>query len=187
MNRYTLIAGVNGTGKSSLRGVLEGQGENLGHIIDADLIAREKHLGILEAGKQAIVEIAECLEKNVSFTQETTLAGNRIEKTLIQARKQGYYVSLFYIGISSVEESLSRISNRVKKGGHDIPAQDVYRRFYRRFEYLSRVLPYCDETAFYDNENGFIKVAEIKNNRFNYVNGYRPAWLTELKEKLGLR
>lgn len=26
MNTYTIIAGVNGTGKTSLRGVLEGQG-----------------------------------------------------------------------------------------------------------------------------------------------------------------
>ena len=35
MNNYTLIAGVNGTGKSSLRGVLEGQGAPLGHIIES--------------------------------------------------------------------------------------------------------------------------------------------------------
>ena len=41
MNSYILIAGVNGTGKSSLRGVLEGQGVLLGHIIDADTIAKE--------------------------------------------------------------------------------------------------------------------------------------------------
>ena len=41
MNIYTIIAGVNGTGKSSLRGVLEGQNINLGHIIDPDVIAKE--------------------------------------------------------------------------------------------------------------------------------------------------
>lgn len=186
MNRYTLIAGVNGTGKSSLRGVLEGQGIILGHIIDADLIAKENHLGILQAGKQAIKEINDCLSKNISFTQETTLAGGRIEKTLIQARKQGYYVSLFYVGISSAEESLLRIENRVRKGGHNIPAEDVLRRYAGRFEALAKVLPYCDEVTFYDNENGFIKVAEIKNNRFHYSNGYRPEWLVELKERLHL-
>lgn len=75
MNNYTLIAGVNGTGKSSLRGVLEGQGAPLGHIIDANAIANENNFDNLRAGKQAVSEIQFCLENNISFTQETTLSG----------------------------------------------------------------------------------------------------------------
>lgn len=71
MNQYTIIAGVNGTGKSSFRGVLEGQGEYLGHIIDPDLIAKENSFDTVRAGKQAIREIDSCLERNISFTQET--------------------------------------------------------------------------------------------------------------------
>lgn len=43
MNNYILIAGVNGTGKSSFLGVLEGQGTPLGHIVDADAIAKENN------------------------------------------------------------------------------------------------------------------------------------------------
>ena len=180
MNRYTLIAGVNGTGKSSLRGVLEGQGTILGHIIDADQIAKNHHYNVVQAGRQAIAEINHCLELNVSFTQETTLSGKRVEQTLKQARKQGYYVVMYYIGLSTAQESLQRIKNRVLKGGHDIPAEDVLRRFSGRIEALQRVLPYCDEVIFYDNENGFVKVAEIKNGRFQYTNGYRPGWLEDL-------
>ncbi len=181
MNRCTLIAGVNGTGKSSLRGVLEGQGAILGHIIDPDYIAKQNSFDVVRAGKQAIEEINDCLDRNVSFTQETTLAGKRIERTLKQARKQGYYVVMYYVGLDSLEESLKRIENRVRKGGHDIPTDDVVRRYSNRYEALRRVLPYCDEVIFYDNENGFIKVAEITNNRFNYSNGYRPQWLENLK------
>ena len=51
---------------------------------------------------------------------------------------------------------------------------------------LKRIVPLCDEVIFYDNENGFIKVAEIKNNKFNYSNGYRPKWITEFENKLKL-
>ena len=32
-----------------------------------------------------------------------------------------------------------------------------------RFESLVRVLPYCDEVALFDNENGFVEVAEYTN------------------------
>lgn len=186
MNHYTLIAGVNGVGKSSFRGVLEGQGMVLGHIIDADYIAKENNFDAIKAGKQAIQEIDNCLQRNISFTQETTLAGKRIEKTLIQARKQGYYVTLFYIGLDSMDESIKRIENRVQKGGHNIPYKDVQRRYKGRYDALKRVLPYCDEVAFYDNENGFVKVGEIRNNKFHFSSGYRPKWLMDLVSKCGL-
>ena len=182
MNNYILIAGVNGTGKSSLRGVLEGQGVLLGHIIDPDVIAKRNNGDNLTAGKEASAQINYCLENNLSFTQETTLAGHRAEKTIRQARKQGYFITMYYVGLGSKEESLERIANRVRKGGHDIPRDDVIRRYENRLEALKKILPLCDNVIFYDNENGFVKVAEIKNNTFNYTNGYRPKWIELIKE-----
>lgn len=186
MNNYILIAGVNSTGKSSLRGVLEGQGVLLGHIIDADAIAKQNNFDNIKAGKEAIKEINYCLENNLSFTQETTLAGHRTERTIKQARKQGYFITMFYVGLNSKEESITRIANRVKKGGRNIPEVDVVRRFKNRFDSLRKVIPLCDEVIFYDNENGFVKVAEITNNKFSYTNGYRPQWIEEIKSELSL-
>ena len=63
MKEYILIAGVNGTGKSSFRGVLEGQGVPIGHIVDPDLIAKQNNYNELSAGKQAVREIQACLQK----------------------------------------------------------------------------------------------------------------------------
>lgn len=186
MNNYIIIAGVNGTGKSSLRGVLEGQNVLLGHIIDADVIAKENNFDNIKAGKKAIEEINYCLENNISFTQETTLAGHRTIRTIKQARKRGYYITMYYVGLNSAEESLQRIANRVRKGGHNIPSDDVKRRFENRINSLGEVIPLCDEVIFYDNENGFVKVAEIKNNRFQYSNGYKPDWIVKYKGTLDL-
>lgn len=186
MNSYVLIAGVNGTGKTSLRGVLEGQGVLFGHIIDADAIAKQNNYDNIKAGKMAISEINYCLENNLSFTQETTLSGHRTERTIRQARKQGYMVTMYYVGLNSKEESLSRIANRVRKGGHSIPKDDVIRRFNKRTDSLKEILPLCDKVIFYDNENGFVKVAEITNNKFSYTNGYRPQWLDQIKKELSL-
>ena len=186
MNNYILIAGVNGTGKSSLRGVLEGQGTPLGRIIDADAIAKANNYNNIRAGKQAVAEIQFCLDNNISFTQETTLAGHKVVRSLKQARKQGYFVTMYYIGLNSKEESILRIANRVRKGGHNIPDEDVIRRFDNRAEALSKVIPLCDKVVFYDNENGFVKVAEIINNKFSFTNGLQPVWLKEIKEKIGL-
>lgn len=65
------------------------------------------------------------------------------------------------------------------------PDSDVKRRFAKRFEDLTAVLPYCDEVTFYDNENGFAAVAEYKNGEILQIGGRTPEWLAELKEIAG--
>ena len=166
--KYILVAGLDGTGKTSLIGALKGLNLISSNIIDD------------ETDKISMIQYF--LENNLTFTQETTLAGYRVEKTIRQARRQGYDVVMFYVGLNSVEESLLRIANRVRKGGHDIPGDYVKLRYQNRLESLKRVLPLCDEVIFYDNENGFVKVAEIRNNTFNYTNGYRPDWIQEVEQ-----
>ena len=68
----------------------------------------------------------------------------------------------------------------MKRGGHDIPREIVLRRFSDRFEAVKKVLPYCDEAEFYDNDNGFVKVAEYRKGELLCVGDARPAWLVEL-------
>jgi predicted ABC-type ATPase len=169
MKTYTIIAGVNGVGKNSLTGALTAVRTDLGIIIDTT--ARPDDYS---------ERINSCLEKGINFTQETTLSGVRTIKTMQKAKEKGYFIRLYYIGVSSAEESIMRIQNRVKKGGHDIPAEDVMRRFDKRFESLSAVLPYCDEAVLFDNENGFKEVAVYKNGTLSVICEDKPEWLREL-------
>ena len=190
MKIYTIIGGINGAGKSSLTGVLRAETNDLGTVIDVDKLAAFLGGSNLKAGKAAVQKIDRLLEQGASFTQETTLAGRKTERTARKARERGYYVRLYYIGLNSADESIKRIANRVAKGGHDIPQEDVYRRFSSRFDSLLRVLPLCDEAAFYDNENGFVEVANYQNGEIIPKGDYRPAWLRELmahatREQLG--
>ena len=180
MKTYTIIGGVNGVGKSSFTGVLKERCEDLGQIIDVDKITAELGKGSLAGGKAALTKIDNCIEKRLSFTQETTLSGYRTEATAKKVKDLGYFVRLFYIGLDSADESLLRIRNRVKRGGHDIPADDVERRFKGRWEAVAKVLPYCDAAEFYDNDNGFIKVADYKNGELRKVGELSPEWLKEL-------
>lgn len=182
MKTYTIVAGVNGCGKSSLTGVLRSEIHNLGIIIDVDKITAECGGNTLEGGKRALRLIEDCLEKEVCFTQETTLSGRKTLNTVKRAIEKDYYVRLYYVGLDTVEESLLRIENRVKKGGHSITPEAVVRRFDKRFEDLLAVLPHCHEATFYDNDNGFITVARYKNGEINRVGSKQPRWFAELME-----
>lgn len=180
MKNYTIIGGVNGVGKSSFTGVLKERSTDLGVIVDVDKITAELGGNTLEGGKAALRKLRECIDKGISFTQETTLSGRKTEATAKQVRDLGYHVRLFYIGLDSTEESLSRVANRVKRGGHDIPHDDVVRCFEGRWEAVAKVLPYCDEAEFYDNDNGFVLVAEYRNGELRTVGTCYPRWLAEL-------
>lgn len=184
MKVYTIIGGVNGVGKSSFTGVLKEQSTDLGIIVDVDKITSELGAGAIAGGKAALKKINECIEKGISFTQETTLSGRKTEATAKEVKEKGYHVRLFYIGLDTAEESLVRIANRVRRGGHDIPENDVERQFAGRWEAVAKVLPYCDEAEFYDNDNGFVKVAEYRNGELRLVGQLQPKWLFELQKHL---
>jgi len=184
MKIYTIIAGVNGVGKSSLTGVLVGESSDLGVIIDTDKITAELDGDKLKGGKTAIERINKSLEMGVNFTQETTLSGVRTLKTIKRARELDYYIRLYYIGVDTADESLKRIRNRVEKGGHDIPREDVLRRYSKRFDDLIAILPFCNEVKFYDNENGFVEKAEYRNGCLILKSSTVPRWLNELQTKL---
>ena len=179
MKQYTIIGGVNGVGKSSLSGVLRHQLPDMGWIIDPDAIAVKEACDRLTAGKIALARVQACLQKEVNFSQETTLSGKRTIRTIQQARNKDYHIRLYYVGVSSAEESLSRIANRMRKGGHNIPEQDVFRRYEKRFADLAEVLPYCDEVHFYDNENGFREVGIYQNGETVPLVAPLPQWLQD--------
>ena len=184
MKTYTIIGGVNGTGKSSLTGVLKTQTTDLGQIIDVDEITAENGGSAIQGGKIALERIRTCLEKGISFTQETTLSGRKTELTALDARERGYSIRLFYVGLDSAEECLQRIENRVAHGGHDIREEDVLRRFAGRWAAVAKVLPYCDEAHFFDNYNGFVEVAEYANGELIVKGSKPPAWIQEFRQYL---
>lgn len=111
MKTYTIIGGVNGTGKSSLTGVLKAETADLGKIIDVDKL-NIKYGDVIAGGKAAVKLISDCINNGISFTQETTLSGHKTASTAKLAREKGYFVRLYYVGLSSVEESIKRIANR---------------------------------------------------------------------------
>lgn len=184
MKTYTIVAGVNGCGKSSLTGVLRTEVDNLGKIIDVDKITASCGGNLLEGGKKAVAMIDQCLAQEICFTQETTLSGRKTLDTIKRAVAKDYYIRLYYVGLDTMEESLLRIENRVKKGGHNIDSGTVANRFEKRFEDLLEVLPHCNEATFYDNDNGFVTVAKYKNGELQVVGQHRPRWLQELVEKM---
>lgn len=173
MNEFTIVAGAVGVGKSSFIGALASFKNSLGEII-------------ADGDKTAVHRIQSCMDDGVDFTLESTLSGENTIAVIKTATEKGYLIILYYIAVSSAEECLHRISNRVCKGGRNVSAEEVRLSYLHRFEVLPLILPYCDSVRFYDNENGFRYVAEYRNGEIIHADNRYPDWLKELNEKLVL-
>ena len=180
---YTMIGGVNGVGKSSFIGAQKNN-TDFSVVIDVDKMTALNRVFSFEGGKMASQCINECLEDGISFAHETALADNKAESTALKAKEQGYFIRLYYIGLDTAEESLKRISNRVARGGYDIGEVDIRRRFAERWRAVKKILPYCNEAFFFDNDNGFVEVAKYLDSTMVLRGESQPTWILEFSEYL---
>jgi predicted ABC-type ATPase len=63
------------------------------------------------------------------FAFETTLAGRTFLPWVARLRSAGYHVHLAFLSLPSPDLAVARVSERVRQGGHDVPAEVVRRRF----------------------------------------------------------
>ncbi len=74
-----------------------------------------------------------------------------------------------------------RIQNRKLKGGSGISRSNIENSFARRYD-LVAILTYCNEAIFFDNENGFVGIAEYKNKKWNQLTESLPEWMVSFLE-----
>ena len=131
-----LFAGCNGAGKTTFARAYLTQLKPVPRFLNADEIARglsplDPSTIAVKAGRLLIHEIEECINSGDSFGLESTLSGTTLAKLLQQAKAHGYQIEIHYLWLPSPVLALRRIAQRVKMGGHSVPAPDVKRRFAR--------------------------------------------------------
>lgn len=97
-----IIAGPNGAGKTTAAKVLLPDVFQVNTFINADLIAANLNPTspesvAMEAGRQMLIEIENCLTQKVTFVIETTLATKSYINLVKKAQQMGYEVVLFVV------------------------------------------------------------------------------------------
>ncbi len=153
-----IIAGPNGAGKTTFALRFLPQVATV-HFINADLIASglsplQPSAGALEAGRVFLRRLHEFAEKHIDFAFETTLSGRTYITLIKRLRSQGYKVHMIFLWLPSVELALRRVADRVRRGGHSVPAPDVRRRFRKGLYNLFHVYrELCDVVDLFDNSS----------------------------------
>jgi len=153
----SVLAGVNGAGKSSLFGSLVEESDATYVDPDArtrEILASEPQLTLTEANSRAWKAgrklLHTAVENRESYAFETTLGGRSIAADL-KAAAQVMPVRVWYVGLASPEMHIQRVQARVAAGGHDIPEDKIRSRYERSRINLIDLLPDLLELRVYDN------------------------------------
>jgi len=184
---YTIIAGVNGSGKSTIyhSGILDSQ--NMGIRINVDELIQKEYQNKwndkmiqMEAGLRIVKQINDCLDNGKSFNQETTLSGGTTFYTIKRAKEKGFKISLYYIGLENVELSIQRVRERVDKGGHGIDRETLLNRYRISLNNLKEAVRLCDNVVIYDNSRNFEKTLDVRDNTLRYCAKVIPDYYKEI-------
>ena len=131
-----VVAGPNGSGKTTF--VSEYLHDADIEYISADALAEnlvstpeDLDKAKIQAGRLFFKEIQRLIESEKDFVVEVTLAGKGFERIIRRLKRAGYAVTILFLFLKSPEMCIARVRNRVRAGGHDVPTEDIVRRFYR--------------------------------------------------------
>lgn len=163
-----IVAGPNGAGKTTFALEYLPEIANCKTFINADLIAAglsplAPETALIAASRLFLNEIERCIAARINFALETTLAGRTYLKLIRRLRQDGWCVELIYLALPDVEMSRLRVAERVLHGGHNIPIEDIERRFPRSLQnLLNDFSPAVDRTQCLMNDGAMPQIVFIQ-------------------------
>ena len=164
--------GPNGSGKST---VTKGF-DIIGEYINADEIKKQRNCSDLEAAQFATVLREVAVKNRRDFTFETVLSSPRNVELLKKAKSVGYRIEVVFVLTSDPQINISRVAQRVKNGGHDVPKDKIISRYHKSLDNISAMLKIADIMWVVDNSTEkaeliiYSKDSEVSINETPYWN-----------------
>ncbi len=155
--KVIIIAGPNGAGKTTFAREFLPNEAGCPQFVNADLIAAglapfAPQTAAVQAGRLMLAEMERHFAAGHSFAFETTLAGRGYLRHIRCWQATGYVVEIIFLRLTSAEEAIARVAQRVRQGGHDIPEAVIRRRFDAGLNNFRQFYgPCADAWALYDN------------------------------------
>lgn len=153
-----VIAGPNGSGKTSITTkLLKHEWIEDSIYINPDNVANDifgdwnSPEAVKKAADYCDALREKCLTERKSIIFETVLSSPSKVEFISKAKKQGYFVRLFFVCTNSPTINASRIAKRVLEGGHDVPISKIISRYYKSIANGLYLAEEIDRSYFYDN------------------------------------
>lgn len=165
-----IIAGANGSGKTTFASTFLPEYAQCNRFINADLIASglspfSPGQVAVKSGKLVLEQIKSYSDNNVDFGFETTMSGVTYLRYLKMLKDKGYKIHVFFLWIPNARLAVERVKDRVAQGGHNVPTSDIKRRFKRSLEkFFNQYRLLADQWMLFNNEQSKPKLIARKQN-----------------------
>lgn len=162
-------------------------------IVNPDLLAARirdaERMPLPEANLHAIQRIEAWLEASIrthsSVGVETVLSTGKYRRLVEMAKGLGFEFWLLYVVLDTPERNLDRVRVRVRKGGHDVPADKVVQRYHRSLVQMPWFLTAADRAFLYDNSGAKPRRVGEKEGGEVTLDPSAPAVLIDALRRLG--
>lgn len=112
-----------------------------------------------------------------SFSFETVMSHTSKIDEIKHVVSLGYNAYLYFVCIDSPEVNVSRVNNRVEKGGHEVAEDKIIDRYYRTLENLHLALPHSYRAYLFDNSGKEqLLIAEVYKGSMELKTDKLPNW-----------
>ncbi len=154
-----LITGCNGAGKTTFAREFLLKEASCVNFLNADYLAfglspLSPEIAAMKAGRLLLAEFKMLVARKETFAVESTLNGLTYLRLLREAKRRDFRIYLHYLWLPTPAFAIARVRERVKKGGHNVPAAAVRRRFGRGLRHLVHdYASLADRWAVWDNQS----------------------------------
>lgn len=129
-----VLAGPNGSGKTTAAPTLLQGKLGVGEFVNADLIASgisvfDPDVAGVAAGRVMLARLKELAKRRANFAFETTLASKSFAPWITRLIVEGYRFHLVFLWLASPDLAVARVADRVRMGGHSVPEATIRRRY----------------------------------------------------------
>jgi predicted ABC-type ATPase len=97
-------------------------------------------------------------EKKIDFCFETVMSHPSKIEEIKEAKQKSYKTYLYFICIDDPEVNVSRVENRVEKGGHNVAPDKISSRYYNTLNNLIQMIENVDKCYLFDNSSEEFKL-----------------------------
>ncbi len=151
-----ILAGPNGAGKTTFAHSFLPKFAHCREFLNADMIAAglapfAPETQAVRASELMRKRIDELVAARVTFSFETTFAARSYRASIVEWRRMGYRVAMYFLWLPTAEMAINRVAKRVREGGHNIPESVIRRRYARGLNNLfSLYIPVVSTVCVYD-------------------------------------
>lgn len=186
---FVVIAGPNGAGKSRLCPFYirstSFDGDKLALQLCKEHPDWPEHWVSGTVASELEKQKNEALTLKKDFAFETNFSSAMVLNMIQEFREANFKVSLYYFGLYSEDESVSRVIHRVQTGGHNVTDEVIRFNFNEGLKNAKQHLHLFENLTFIDGSSDFGKIValHVSKNHVHEVSENPPLWFREQFEE----